>query len=45
MKELVDILRNKELIYKKLIMIDTKLLKTRKKIAVYEAVDFERYYT
>ena len=45
MKEIVDRLRKKELIYKKLIMIDTKALNTRKKIEVYEAVDFERYYT
>jgi hypothetical protein len=45
MKEVVDILRKKELIFKKLIMIDKKLLKTRKKIEVYEAVDFERYYS
>ena len=45
MKELVDILRSKELIYKKLIMIDNKTLKTRKKIEIYEAVDFNRYYT
>jgi hypothetical protein len=45
MKEIVDKLREKGLIYKKLIMIDNKLLKTRKKIAIYEAVDFERYYT
>jgi len=45
MKELVDLLRAKELIYKKLIMIDNKALKTRKKIEVYEAVDFDRYYT
>ncbi len=45
MKEIVDILRKKALIYKKLIMIDNKLLMTRKKIAVYEAVDFDRYYS
>jgi len=45
MKKIVDKLREKGLIYKKLIMIDNKLLKTRKKIAIYEAVDFERYYT
>ncbi len=45
MKEVVDTLRKKELIYKKFIMIDNKALKTRKKIAVYEAVDFDRYYT
>ncbi len=45
MKELVDTLRKKELIYKKLLMIDNKALKTRKKIHVYEAVDFDRYYT
>jgi len=45
MKELVDTLRAKDLIYKKLIMIDNKALKTRKQIAVYEAVDFDRYYT
>ncbi len=42
---LVDTLRAKELIYNKLIMIDNRALKTRKKIEVYEAVDFERYYT
>ena len=45
MKELVDVLRAKDLIYKKLIMIDNNALKTRKKIEVYEAVDFDRYYT
>jgi len=45
MKEIVDKLRAKELIYKKLIMIDNKDLKTRKKIEVYEAVDFDGYYT
>jgi len=45
MKELVDTLRAKSLIYNKLIMIETKALKTRKKIAVYQAVDFEKYYT
>ncbi len=45
MKEIVDTLRKKELIFKKLHVIDNKALKTRKKIAVYEAVDFDRYYT
>jgi hypothetical protein len=45
MKELVDTLRAKGLIYRKLIMIDKKGLKTRKKIEIYEAVDFERYYS
>ncbi len=45
MKELVDTLRAKNLIYKKLIMIDNKTLNTRKKVEIYEAVDFERYYT
>jgi len=44
MKELVDLLRAKSLIFRKLIMIETKALKTRKKIAVYEAVDFDKYY-
>ena len=45
MKEIVDRLREKDLIYRKLIMIDNKLLKTRKRAAIYEAVDFERYYS
>jgi len=45
MKKLVDTLRAKDLIFKKIIMIDNKALKTRKKIEIYEAVDFERYYT
>jgi len=45
MKEVVDKLRAKGLLYQKLIMIDNKALKTRKKIQVYEAVDFDRYYT
>ena len=45
MKEIVDRLREKDLIYRKLIMIDNKLLKTRKSVAIYEAVDFDRYYT
>jgi len=45
MKAIVDLLRAKNLIFKKLVMIDNKALKTRKKIAVYEAVDFDRYYT
>lgn len=45
MKTIVDVLRKKELLYKKLLKIDTQELKTRKKVLVYEAVDFERYYT
>ncbi len=45
MKEIVDRLREKDLIYRKLIMIDNKLLKTRKRVAIYEAVDFDRYYS
>ncbi len=45
MKEIVDILRRYDLLYKKLIMIENKALKTRKKVVVYEAVDFDSYYT
>ncbi len=45
MKEIVDTLRAKNLLYKKLIMIENKALNTRKKVAVYEGVDFDRYYT
>lgn len=38
-------MRKKELIFKKLHAIDKRDLKTRKKIEVYEAVDFHSYYT
>ena len=45
MKEIVDLLRKEKLIYTKLHLIDNKRLQTRKKIAIYEGVDFDRYYT
>jgi hypothetical protein len=44
MKELVDILRKNSIIYRKLHKIDNKLLGTRKKIDIYEAVDLNSYY-
>ncbi len=44
MKEIVECLRVKNYLFKKLVMIDTKALQTRKKIAVYEGVDFESNY-
>ncbi len=44
MKETVEILMKKKLIFKKLTEIDKKELKTRKKIRVYEGVDLKSYY-
>ncbi len=44
MKETVEILMKKKLIFKKLTEIDKKDLKTRKKIRVYEGVDLKSYY-
>ncbi len=44
MKETLEILLNKKMIFKKLIQIDNKDLKTRKKIKIYEGVDPKSYY-
>ncbi len=44
MKDVVDILRSKNLIFKKLHKVDNKLLGTRKKIEVYEGVDLKSNY-
>jgi len=44
MKEIVDILLEKKIILKKLNPIDVKLLKSRKKIKVFEGVDLHSSY-
>ncbi len=44
MKELVNILLKKNLIYKSLVEIDKKSLSCRKKIDIYEGVDTNSYY-
>ena len=45
MKKLVNILLEKNYIYKSLHEIDIKTLGTRKKIKIYEGVDPKSYYT
>jgi hypothetical protein len=45
MKKLVNVLLEKNHIYKSLKKIDIKTLGTRKKIEIYEAVDTKSYYT
>ncbi len=44
MKDIVEILLKKKIICKKLVQIDNKDLKTRKKIRVFEGVDLKSYY-
>lgn len=45
MKEIVEFLSKKNLIFKKLHKIDIKLLGSRKKIDIYEGVDTKSNYT
>ncbi len=44
MKEIVDILQEKKLLFKKLTPIDVKTLGSRKKISIYLGVDLKKYY-
>ena len=44
MKELVNVLLDKNYIYKSLNKIDIKTLKSRKKIEIYQGVDTKSYY-
>lgn len=45
MKEIVDFLQTKKMIFKSLNSIDIKTLGSRKKIAIYLGVDLKKYYT
>ncbi len=45
MKEIVEVLQRKGLLFKSLKPIDPRQLGTRKKIEVYEGVDLSGYYT
>ena len=45
MREVVEILQKKGLLFKSLKPIEPKLLGTRKKIEIYEGVDLAGYYT
>lgn len=45
MKEIVDFLQTKKMIFKSLNSIDVKSLGSRKKIAIYLGVDLNKYYT
>jgi len=44
MKEIVDFLQEKKLLFKSLIPIEVKSLGTRKKIDIYLGVDLQKYY-
>lgn len=44
MKEIVHILQEKKLLFKKLSPIDVKTLGSRKKISIYLGVDVKKYY-
>jgi len=44
MKEIVDLLQKKNLVFKSLKPIDIKLFNSRKKIAIYLGVDLKSYY-
>ena len=44
MKEIVNILQEKKLLFKKLTPIDVKTLGSRKKIDIYLGVDLKKYY-
>ncbi len=44
MKEIVDFLQEKKLVFKSLKTIDIKHLGSRKKIAIYLGVDLKKYY-
>ena len=45
MKEIVDILQEKKLLFKSLKPIEPKELGSRKKIKIYLGVDLKKYYT
>ncbi len=44
MKEIVDFLQEKKMVFKSLKPIDIKLLDSRKKINIYLGVDLKKYY-
>ncbi len=44
MKEIIEILMKKKIIFKKFHEIDKKRLNTRKKIKIFEGVDLKSYY-
>jgi len=44
MKQIVDFLQEKKLVFKSLTPIDTKSLGSRKKVAIYFGVDLKKYY-
>ncbi len=44
MKEIVDFLQEKNLVFKSLVPIELKALGSRKKIAIYLGVDLKKYY-
>lgn len=44
MKEIIEILMKKRIIFKKFYEIDKKRLNTRKKIRIFEGVDLKSYY-
>jgi len=44
MKEIVDLLQEKKLVFKSLKPIDNKTLNSRKKVDIYLGVDLKKYY-